>query len=672
MPEVQESHAVMPVPQVFSPSERDVEETLDAFLSNRDQLLCLVFLMREYVRQLEAVESLCIRVLNKQVCYLFDFDVIQNYLEMGSVERLETFPVKYLFTESKIPFAIPIGAFEELLSYLSSLSRTSGELCRLDQACSGEQAVRLIAASLDVPNQDELTHDRRTEEIAERLDASILELTRLLEVLQNPRFQGVRTSYDERCCIAWLKVIKACKRPHWKRGMPRSKVDRRDAKNLAVASRRVGSSAERNAGTSSGEEAYNLLISQTNVVFDLLRHAEDKEELRGLSAYFNVNPLLLSDIHPAIHPWDAKRADQLGALNKPVDTTLAHLKAWISNFRATTEHLLNQLIWNTEIGPKEAYKEAVGPFVLQHRKELAFHLQKMKQDVLDPSSEIHRIEEDRATGESEEQARRRQIGERDKPEDELRIRALQFKRLLGQIAGTLDGTIGVEYESEILGGEANSPFARVRIGIRGEKNGHARPVITGELYRHRDYASAFGSFQYFSMRWPITCLEEKLIEGLTRIWRAYDTSDRNVPSTRLVELGDDPKCWRQGLIVRTTGGDLYTPLEAASRDGKWDSLRLRRLGVLVEEAGMKFDAPDGRRLAPTIIQLRVNTLFGDIVYDVKSAPTERSRYLTVLSHYNLGSQLAQLYFVTGSMFCMPAKLADVLSNVLQDFCPIPS
>lgn len=68
-----------------------------------------------------------------------------------------------------------------------------------------------------------------------------------------------------------------------------------------------------------------------------------------------------------------------------------------------------------------------------------------------------------------------------------------------------------------------------------------------------------------------------------------------------------------------------------------------------------------------IQQYRVNTLYGDFVFDIVPVEGENLRYLTVLSHYNLGEQIAMLYKSTGMMFILHSKLAHIVSTALNDF-----
>ena len=663
---------VKPVKEVATLEYRLFGKDLEGLFQNKEQLRWLIYLMQEYEDRLKPAQSLCMWVIGyDRICFLVDFDVIRNFLEMKSLNNVETCVVDFLFLNSKVGFAIPVGAFEELLDYLTSLTKTSYQLERLGEDHNREEVIRLISRAIGITHSDELTTSELLEEIGNCLEESILQLNRLLELLTNPRFEGVKTQYDKECFNAWLKVISVCERGRWFKHKPRDLVDRRDAANLAIASMSLPYATRLPRDTSKSGEVCYILVSQTAAVFDMIQESKKEEEFEAITSFFGIEMFVLQRMHPAVHPYDAMVVELLGGVDHPADT-LKRLKARISNVRQTGDNLLDEYLRQAGGEPKKIYMEAFGPYIEEQRRQITEDLKRISEEGLDSRSRMCLIEERRATVESEEQARRRQSGVPVQHEDEIRAKTLQFMRLLGEIAEALEVTSGAGYRAEISMPEGPAPFAKVRVQPDTDTFCAAESLITGEFYAFVRKNGSLGPWQYFSMRWPITCLEEQLIAGLCKVWCLTATPHRSTRNAQLISVDANHEYWKQGLIISTPVRDLGMSLQEASDDGKWEWLKLSKLGPLVKERLGTIKAPEGRELTPAILQLRLNTSLGDIIYDVTSVADTGKRYLTILSHFNLGRQIAQLYWNTGPLFCIPSKLADVLNECLKDFCPIGS
>lgn len=659
---------VRPLQKLQSGKHTAIGKDLEGFFSNKEQLRWFVFLMRGYTERFETAQALCMRILgHKRVCYLVDFDVIRNYLEMKSLSNVDTFTVDFLFLDSKTSFAIPIGAFEELLRYLAGLSKKSFRLNRVIADCDREEAVRLIGDALDIRNSKELKVEELSEEIGYSLGKSVLVLTRLLGLLTNPRFEGVKSQHDETCYEAWLNAVEKSRRREDPK--PRSDVDRRDAMNLAVASRNLFPRKALKPGAWKDEHVCYLLVSQTRAVLQLIIDAEGKEEIESVTQYFDVDMIVLRGIYPAVHPQDAMVVELLGGADNPT-VALSRIQSRALDFRQLADHLQNQYVLALTGPPeelKELYVEAFGSFILQERKQIQEEIKKISEGLLAVEDELRLVEETRATVESEDQAQRRQVGAPPQVEDELRAKSLHFSRLLGEIVEVLEVIPGAEYSIQVSDPQADVPFARFEIGAVPCASRGIEPFLWGELYPWRETNLRAETYEYFAFRWSIVCLEEDLINSFVSAWEIADEATDVAQAVPLVRVDNGHEYWKQGLIVHTSVGDYGMPLEVAACGGSWEWLKLRKLGPLVKEAAGQIKAPDGSTSVPNIMRLRVNTACADVIYDVRVVPDMRRRQLTVLSHYNISKQIADLYKKTGLLFCNQPKLAEVLDECLKGF-----
>jgi hypothetical protein len=102
----------------------------------------------------------------------------------------------------------------------------------------------------------------------------------------------------------------------------------------------------------------------------------------------------------------------------------------------------------------------------------------------------------------------------EKPEDSYKIKALHFMRLLGEVAETLDTVKTIAYKCQITEPTRLVPFAQLVIEWNTGADKEREPLMFGEFYTLQDQKGDNKTYQYYSLRWPITCLEEQLVAGL--------------------------------------------------------------------------------------------------------------------------------------------------------------
>jgi hypothetical protein len=129
----------------------------------------------------------------------------------------------------------------------------------------------------------------------------------------------------------------------------------------------------------------------------------------------------------------------------------------------------------------------------------------------------------------------------------------------------------------------------------------------------------------------------------------------------------------EGLVIFANDKAFGCSLSHLIESG-WEAVRLKELVPILKKL---FD--DDARMRGTrvgqpfrIQQYRVNTLYGDFVFDIEPVEGESTRHFTILSHYNLARQVAMLYSETGLFYIFPDKLAQDISPVFADYLDLPS
>ena len=183
----------------------------------------------------------------KRTVYLFDFDVICSYFqgpEHAQGWRVSGyFAVRTLAFLRECEFAIPEGAFRELVSYISFPSRIVAATSALKRTDSSHRASATYAAAnaLCTALRIQGSPTTRHEVLLARLSAFSTNLRRLSELLDAPGFRGIVTGYDERHKEDIKASLSAVERPPWSDDTRpnRKSRDECDAINLAIASDHV-------------------------------------------------------------------------------------------------------------------------------------------------------------------------------------------------------------------------------------------------------------------------------------------------------------------------------------------------------------------------------------------------------------------------------------------------
>jgi len=246
---------------------------------------------------------------NSSFVVLLDFDVINHFVQTGtygdSGAGLDSLALDVFFIDGTSKYALPLGAYRELLGYLRFMNLTKKNLP--DGASNQRNLDRnaVIRELLSYISVEDIAPDDDLEEVAEDLvystPTSRVQLTRLLSIFLNPRFDGIRKKANSQERDAWRLIQEAHPR---KWGSPnKDQILENDALNLAISLSDFMAYAESGVRRDEGREG-TLLLTRTGGIFNLLRNIQRNPVMQELCRkHFNHVPsAALQDEFPVIAP----------------------------------------------------------------------------------------------------------------------------------------------------------------------------------------------------------------------------------------------------------------------------------------------------------------------------------------------------------------------------------
>jgi hypothetical protein len=676
--------AIAAVPTKDLKTEEPSLAELGSLLGNPDQTESLMLATKYYRDFFEEFWDACYQLSTYQdITYLIDFDVLRAYLQVDSVQDFDAFFLDSLFTESTKNYAFPAGTLSELFDYIKKLTRTTKGMASLDFSAP-QSFVRQLAAFLGVESASDGDLGELGEEIILRLASTSMQLSKLYEILTNPRFGGVVSDHDEGDLRILEQILDRMPRPKGER----SDRDHRDAINLAIA---IKSGRRQPRGLKKGY----ILLTNTKIVQKLprmiLEHIDNNQEraemLKSLATILGFNEERqafstprgsdLSFQFPALHPSMVVNAEMQGVFADDSDLFLDKVQKLqneshnVTNFFRT--RATNLIRHGRRDGGGRVRPELVPELdeaVIQSLVYIATEMMSVRGKGLLP------VEQRRVTAVSVAYTRQQQTGAPLSNYDELTQKSTELLKLFGQLIAAIEGAAGFRYVVESDQPVGPRPFEPFRILQEPAPDGQA-PLAVGEKYTAGGPHGPRQSF--YAIRWPIAARPEKFLQVMKRLVVPLLKDPR--PASRpmlgeipLARVGEDSPLRREGVIVFANDRAFGLPLEAFPYPNSWDRLRPNRLASELKVHLEQECRARGGLEAPSthIQQYRVNTMFGAFIFDIELAEDEPRRYFTVISHYNLTRQLALLYAETGLFYVFSEKLAGSVAPAFAEFQELPA
>jgi hypothetical protein len=586
-----------------------------------------------------------------EVVYLIDADVVRNVTQIRYKDsRLQRESFR-LFQNTQFQFAIPLGAFQELVEWLQGIvpNKITWTEDSLRVSLTPEETVRELARAFDVsgPDADPI-------EIVERISAVVEAerpvVERLLDILTRPNFRGVVADYEYHDVDRLGRIVGQMDRSPSDRNDSRVTRDFRDAVNLAIVCQSSRLRADRKVRNKAVEKPSYVLVTQTQLLLDLAKnlHNSADESTLIFSSLLGLKSTVLPGLYPCMSPRRAFIVEEVRRRSGLSRVSIKTLSSERQNFQDLADALRTD--------ESEGHKEPLPELTTKATDALDAHLEHLV-DVYHRSDPLFRIlERDRVWEASlrifEEKHRVQGSPERG------RIRRFKFEtesffkvlHRLQQLIAKLSPT------SYRLKREPDETGTLEELTIYSEHPGEM--VVQGEIYLEVGPDGSRRSRAY-SFRWPTSCTDYKFfaaVRGITESNRRAIISEKELRFLPALALEDV----QEGLIVFTNLGTYRSPVMQISGQISLRQLSLERIYRALRTA----ISDDRAEIA--IEAIRVCTPFGDFQVDfVGDGSGEREVF--IISHVNIGEQISHLCESTCMYAIVPIKLNAILQTVTTEF-----
>ncbi len=602
-----------------------------------------------------------------KVVYLIDADVLRNIVEVSYKDDLLRRETQKLFENPNFHYALPLGAFQELVEWLRGYVPDGLSLWDTDIPGSisgnltGTGAVKSLAKAFGISIEGSTSLDLMEKVIA-TLEHEGLDIERLIELLTKPNCFGVVGDFDEGDVAALNLIIEELPRgsARTERRSPqrqtqekalRTKKDHRDAVNLAIAFKSCRIRENRGTGAAKNIAPTHVLVTQTHLLLDLVRRANERgdDSVQKLSSLLNLpGPQVVDGMYPVLSPRRAFIVEEFRREHSFENHALRELKGLKRDYEDLGGALRDAA---HAVGTKKEAQAISGAIrrKLEHLKIIY---------AQDPF--YRRLEQSRATEMSIQYLR-----EKLKPGSvtavetaaTLELAAESFFRILRRSYALLEEKAVTTYSAKR---ELDDSCTFEAITVLSDRP--TELLLEGEVYRRRS-DSAEAAYQGYSFRWPTSCTERQFFAAIDSIVRL---TDQRRPSRKAIQLQcmmsfDDVR--EGGLLIFTNVGVYGSPF------GKLpENLALKDISLELLRVGIA--SVFGENHEEVVLQaVRVCTQFGDFQLDLDSNEFG-GREVFVISHYNIGRQIVHLCESTCLFTVLPVKLDTLLQKEVTAHFPL--
>lgn len=613
---------------------------------------------------------------HEQVAYLIDFDVLRSYLEVDSFNRRPAALVYSWFHYSTRPYALPVGALEELKAYLRRMGDIKARVTQArEHEVGGQAAVRVLAQSLGVSDVESLDTDDAVHEIVRLLDSRAVHLGRLADFLTNERFVGVASDYNEEIAEQLTRWISD--RPR-KKEEGRRVRDERDARNIAIA---VESARRANIAKQKQEKnppSTYFLVTATSILLEFSKTVkrlvvngdrsaiEFSETMHDIFSEMEGAPAARHYLDfPVIHPRHGTVAELTGVYDSPREAVAA-VKQRRQELWEITEYCEDLL--DTK-GPQGGVAgESLAEVIGESRDRVARLLQKFgRQFLIDDRGGLARLEDDRAAVIAAGRPRGF-LGNDDRTctsADSINEASTRFLAQASNVEAKLAGLDAIQYRAETSKVDTNPPYARFEVFDNTDVSRPLR-IAAGELFAGND-GEQDDSGAYAVFRFPTYASPAEFFRVVEEI--VFPLLPRPVElQSELQPIANVPECWKQGLLIHTRNGTHGAAMrEIAPGAPRRSGDLLGAASELVESLRVRMQVYGSYvNVPPTIEQYRVNTLLGDYLFDVECLEGEVRRYCAIVSHMDLAESIAKIYGRLGIRYIVEEKFAGTLRDAVEE------
>jgi hypothetical protein len=599
------------------------------------------------------------------VVYLVDFDVIRSLIDLKPQDPEEQRQALRIFENPNFQYALPVGAFSELLWWLRGFAPTYGNwLPKLPVADGNRrEALEQLAHAVNVwpDNPDERELIREIAVAAARLT----DITRvLITFLDRKNFHAVFSEYDESTRISLQEILAKLQRrdPDQSRGMK----DLRDSQSLAVVCRRAELRDQITNGPSPNSKKPEsfVLLTQTAILLDLVRRLDsqqDRQSVLVLSRLFkrpevtrkSEERILYPSGYPVMTPQRAFFVEELrrdGVFPAQSRSMLEEMKVIFGRLA----HVLEEPDTPFEQLPLVAREQKVALLQacvneLSKYEENRFYRALFVDRLLSGQKGESRIEESNTPRPGN------RLVDRDAGLVLAESTVEYFYRSMVALNKKINAIAPTTYE---LKQELHPSLTFKELTVASKQP--EENVMQGELYL--DYPGGQETAVAFSFRWRTIARERRFFACLQGIFAvASDYGTNPLPQVfSVTPMTGDKVPPPEGLLYFTSIGVFWAPLLESFiplARGIRISDKLKHAIAVVAKVPLE---------EIEILAVRVQTVFGDFQLDLIE-DGEGIREVFVITQHNIGEQIAYICESTSLLGVLPDRLNQVLQEITSQF-----
>ena len=648
----------MSTSRALIPSEATLSDLL-AYVGQPETLELIENVSEYHISLLDRVQSNAKRLSKyKEICVLFDFDVISSYLGLPGRSLSDRAAVVRFLAQSPLRFGFPAGAFFELLDFISRQSRRHvTETSPADNLSRKETTERVArAAGVDtIPgasSQSALILSRRENY-----------LRRVVDLIEHERFVGVRGRFVPYHLDGWRDLIGS------KRTGTRNKLrNYRDALNIATAALDVIASLRSDRRAVRSNEGY-ILVTQTALVSNLLTQNIPQLPVRQrIAGCFGGDIFQRHRQYPVLEPQhiaylDAMRAGKTSAEMQRAAVRIDDLFANFTALRTIVRDFKQGWAMVDEVIEADRLQELRRRALEPLREAQLIGVEKTLGEIAarfprKRRIELTRIEDARQTVHADILISRSAEGKEESPAERKMRAALSIGKLLEKIIFLCSKKGLLQYKAHILDRSPLDDSRKVQI-VQIPEDGNT--IIDGEFFGGK------GQHTYV-LRWPVSCTDVELIQGVVAAFPGASLFGREKRTTSVIvrlEGFDDPRR-DSGIVYETNLGEYWQA--GNSGDFEWSHATVRFVQQEVFTSGYLKSPPDDvKREGFSPYRLVLNGSSCKILFDLQPPVDTGQRMLSVISRWNISKAIALLYINTSPRFSIESTLTEAVDDLLDEF-----
>jgi hypothetical protein len=603
----------------------------------------------------------------QNVVYLIDADVVSHWVEVRYRDSKLMREALGLFSMSTFEYALPFGAFLEIVAWLRNLSPDSAAFLEDDESklwdgdSDRSAVIRRLARSFRVSYRDTDDDESIARRLMERFGRQRLIFERVIRFLTAPNFRGVVRDYgldDVRDFYRLLALAPRSDRDvlEMSDSQRRSQLDYRDAINLATVAKSMRS-AQPGAASQKPTERQYILLTQTHAILDLPEHLQalHEDEALRLSELLGIDGETVGGVYPVMSPRQAFIAEDIRA-RRGLDHDV--IESVVKQQRAFDEFgdVLRE-IDHPRIKPIQGFSHL--PSTTTDGLERCFgHLI----SIYGSESDVYRRLERRRAMESSftyHEITQRGSG---RPPADLELETTSLIRVLRRLHSKINEISPVEYTARLT---MDADVDNV-VSISIASTMPTENLIEGELYSIPDNQPENVSV----LRWLTSCTEQHFLKAISNILELRAGSGPRADYLlELHKLDAFTEHWIEGLLLYSSLGVFGAHLEAVMSSDKWTQLTIRNFrDAILAASGIGASEPRSVDSEPIIYALRIATKNGDFQLEL-CPPNTLDRHVSVLTHQCISRQVASLCEATSLSDVFPIKLCSAIDQVFASFAP---